>query len=65
MGNKEEYNKELVSKLLKASEAINNAPKAAYVVIAPDTIKKIAEINNVSEEEATEMLKNYLNPNAK
>ena len=58
--------KELFSKLLKASEAINRVSKANYVVIGGETIKAIAEANDITEEEeAVELLKNYLNPDAK
>lgn len=55
-------NKELVSKLLRASQEIDRTSKANYIHLSEDFIQKQADEKNISFDEMVKIIKNELKP---
>jgi hypothetical protein len=55
-----EQQKELVSKLLQASETINRTPKADYIHLNESYIQSMADENGVSFDEMVNIIKEEL-----
>ena len=51
---------ELLEKLRKASELIDRTPRANYFVVSPQMLHEIASHYNVSDLEATEIIRESL-----
>ncbi len=54
--------KELISKLLKASQEIDRTPKANYIHLNTHFIQSEADKNGITFDEMVEIIENILNP---
>ena len=55
-------NKELVSKLLRASREIDRTSKANYIHLSEEFIQKKADEKNISFDEMVKIIENELKP---
>ena len=55
-------NKELISKLLSASQEIDITPKANYIHLSEEFIQKQSDEKNISFDEMVKIIENELKP---
>ena len=55
-------NKELISKLLRASQEIDRTPKSNYIHLSEEFIQKQADEKNISFDEMVKIIENELKP---
>lgn len=60
---KKEEEKILLSKILAASDKLSDSPKANYIHVDMETIKKVMDTNNLSESEAILLIESFLKSN--
>ena len=58
----EQYQKELLTKILKASREIDSAPKANFINLSEEYIQSRADENGVTFDEMIEIIENELKP---
>lgn len=59
---KKELNNQLISKIIKATTVINNAPKANWFIVSNCFLKNASEQLNVSRDEILDEIERKLNP---